>query len=134
MSKYVLGQSHEGEPVITNEKTASTADLVGSPVCMDANGLMVIADGALVPYGVVAGKGLGGNLSVIQAGLKTLVKMDAPVTAFGGTAYITSGGVFSATSTSNQATGAKFVAPDNDFGDDETINGNFALINFPGGL
>jgi hypothetical protein len=134
MSKYILGQSHEGTPITTNEKTVATVDLVGSPVCMDASGLVVIADGSAVPYGVVAGKGIGGNLSVIQAGLKVLVKTTAPVTTFGDTAYITSAGLFTTSSASTQATGAKFVAPDNDFGDGETIAGNFALISFVGGL
>jgi hypothetical protein len=136
MSKYILGQSHEGEPVITNEKSDATADLIGNPICMGTDGKIVIANGVLLPYGVVAGKGLGGNLSVIQSGLKVFVKTDAPVSSYGGIAYITPAGVFSTDDDGgdNQATGAKFVAPDGDYGDGEAITGNFALINFGGGL
>lgn len=138
MSKYVLGQAHQGKPMISdytlNDSSVLSAALVGYALALNSSGKVVVANGSLEIIGVGVEKGnystTSSNVSVLKQGQKVLVKTNGTA-AIGSPVYVDANGLFTSAAqtgeTDNQAFKGVFVGQD-DVDSAETLPTNTALV------
>ena len=138
MSKYILGQAHQGNPVIASHKLDDATDLssalVGYAIAINSDGKVEVADGSLQLLGVGVAKGnyvaTSDNLSVLKSGEKVLVKTNGTA-VIGSPVYVTAAGLFTSLAKTgevdNQAFKGLFVGQDDESAA-ETLPTSTALV------
>jgi hypothetical protein len=129
MSKYILGQSHQGNPVVSNYTADDTltADNIGCGVSLNASGKVVLG-GSNCLLGVLADYNkYTKTCSVVELGQKVLVKTNG-TNAVGSPANLVSAtGLF--TSATGDVSSVGIIVGQDSTTADETLPSNTALIN-----